>query len=221
MNTHFRLVLALLVLFALAFSACRADGGLSVDDPGDQEDAELEDPDPGEVEASLAEEGQAVVYYHYQMSIDEVDFNIETELPITFYQNSTGNWVADAMGGAEVVLKMMAGGTEAGSCQVICNLNLNMVGQGQIAPISDTQCQIPMSFQFVAQDDWILEGSCPDEAAAVIDCAALSLVMADPGIYTFTPGKSYYLLQKTGAVTQEAELKVQSMPAALRNECGW
>ena len=211
----------MLIIIALVLCACSTEGGLSGEDLEDLEDADLEDLDPLEVENSIAEDGQAVVYYHYQMIHEHINFNIETELPITFYQNSAGNWVADAMGATDVVLKMMVGGTEAGQCQAICNIPLHLVGDGKIAPTSDTQCKLPMSFQFVAQEDWIFEGDCPVEVAATIDCAALSVVMTDPGVYTFTPAKSYFLLQKTSEVTQEATLKVLNMPIGIGKSCGW
>ena len=221
MRSHAKQLFLILFIFAIGLSACSMADYLSAEDLENLEDAELEDVNPLEVENALAEEGQAVVYYHYQMTHEHINFNIETELPITFYQDSSGHWIADAMGGTDVVLKMMVGGTEAGQCQAICNIPINIIGEGKIAPTSDTQCQLPMSFQFVAQEDWIFEGDCPDVVAAQIDCAALSLVMADPGVYTFTPAKPHYPLQKTNEVTQEATLKVINMPIGIGKSCGW
>lgn len=219
MKSHAKQLFLILLIIALGLSACSTDGNLSVEDLEDLEDAELEDVDPLEVESSRAEEGEAVVYYHYQLTTEISSFNIEVELPVSFYQNSEGNWIADAMGETEVEFKMLASGTEAGQCQVVCHIPIRIIGDGKIAPTSDTQCSLPMSFQFVAQEDWIEDGTCPPEAP--IDCAALSLVMTDPGVYTFTPSKSYFLLQKTSEVTQEATLKVINMPLGIGTSCGW
>jgi hypothetical protein len=211
-------LIGVLLLSLMLFSACSANTSVS---QGDQEDADQELADPLEVEVAALEEGQAVVYYHYQISDPNLDFNIETEMPITFIENSSGSWVADAIGETDVTFEMMAAGGESGFCQVKCNVVLRFVGQGPVELVAENQCKIPMSFQFVPQDDWILESTCPEEAQAKIDCAGLSLVLADPGVYTFTKTESDAILQKSSTVTQEARIRNLIMPIGIGKLCSW
>jgi hypothetical protein len=212
-------VLILVLLFSfLILNACSATMDLS---QGDQEDLDQEDIDPLEVEVARLEEGDGVVYYHYQLTDPNLNFNIETEMPVTFIENAPGNWAAEAIGETEVTFEMMAAGGETGLCQVNCNVVLRFVGQGPVELTAENQCQIPMSFLFVAQEDWILETNCPEEAQAVIDCAALSLVMADPGVYTFSKSNLDPTLQKSSTVTQEARIRNLVMPIGIGELCEW
>jgi hypothetical protein len=218
MYTIRRVFISLLLFSLLFLSACGATMDLS---PGDQEDLDQEDPDPLEVEVAILEEGQGMVYYHYQLTDPNLDFNIETEMPVTFIENTTGSWVAEAIGETEVTFEMMAAGGESGLCQVKCNVVLRFVGQGPVELTEENQCQIPMSFLFVAQEDWILESDCPEEAQAVINCADMSLVMADPGVYTFTKSNPDPTLQKSSVVTQEAQIRNLIMPLGIGELCEW
>jgi hypothetical protein len=211
MRFRYGILILILIILAIVGSACSPDAPLP----------DGEDHDPLEVESAISEEGQAVVYYHYQMKHEHLNFNIETELPVTFMENNPGSWVADAMGETEVTFNMMAAGGESGQCQVTCNVILRMVGDGPVELVSENNCQIPMSFQFVAGEDWILESDCPLEAQEMIDCAAMSLVMADPGQYKFSKPEPYFLLQKNSAVTQEAEIRNVTMPSGIGDLCGW
>lgn len=152
MKSYSKLLFLILIIFTLMLSACGMEGGLSVENLEDVEDVNP-DVDPQEIEKALTEEGQAIVYYHYQVTHEIMNFNIELELPTKFNQNSDGTWEAGALGETEVVLKLI--GVGPGQCQVVCNIPINIIGTGKIAPISDTQCKLPMSFQFVAQEDWI------------------------------------------------------------------
>lgn len=213
MKFRFGFYIFILISSVILGSACSTAGSAS--------DGDSDDMDPLEVEVAILEEGQAVVYYHYQMKHEHLDFNIETELPVTFIEKSPGSWAADAMGETEVTFDMMAAGGESGQCQVRCNVVLRMVGDGPVNLVSENKCQIPMSFQFVAGEDWVLETDCPEEAQELIDCAALSLVMADPGVYTFSKPDPYFLLQKNSAVTQEAEIRNVTMPSGIGDICGW
>jgi hypothetical protein len=213
-----RVVIGVLLFSFIFLSACDATMNLT---QGDQEDLDQEDIDPLEVEVAIIEEGQGMVYYHYQMADPNLDFNIETEMPVTFIENTAGSWLAEAIGETEVTFEMMAAGGESGLCQVKCNVVLRFVGQGPVELIAENQCQIPMSFQFVAQEDWILETNCPEEAQAVINCADMSLVMADPGVYTFTKSNPDPTLQKSSTVTQEAQIRNLVMPIGIGELCEW
>ena len=66
-----------------------------------------------------------------------------------------------------------------------------------------------------------LETECREEIRAVIDCAGLSIVMADPSVYTFTKNKRDVILPSESGVTLRAEIKDVIMPRGTEGICNW
>ena len=157
------------------------------------------------------------------MKHPDVEFKIEPVLPLVIDPGSTpGSFEVTGIGETQVTMRMAAG---AGGyrCNIHCNVILRFEAVGEIQLDENTgNCIIPMSFRFTPQaDEWILETDCPEELRAVIDCAALSIVMADPSVYTFTKNKRDVILPSESGVTLRAEIKDVRMPGAVEGICDW
>lgn len=212
----------ILILTLITLSACGPDLGVLPPDPdGDDsgEDVEVSGPQ----ETDLAEEGTASVHYHYLMKHPDVEFKIEPVLPLVIDPGSTpGSFDVTGTGETRVQMRM-AGGAGGYRCNIHCDVILRFEAVGEIQLDENTgNCIIPMSFHFQPQaDEWILETDCPEEAKAVIDCAALSVVMADPSVYIFTKNKRDVTLPSEAGVTLRAEIKNVIMPPGVEGICNW
>ncbi len=215
-------LILILILALITLSACGPDQGVLAPDPdGDDSGEDLEPSGPQETD--LAEEGEATVYYHYLMKHPDVEFKIEPVIPLSIVSGNTpGSFEVTGIGGMSVHLRMAAGNTEM-RCNVQCDVILRFEAVGEIQLDENTgNCIIPMSFQFTPQaDEWILEHDCPVEMGAVLDCAALSVVMADPSVYTFTKNKRDVILPSESEVTLRAEIKNVIMPRGTEGICNW
>jgi len=215
-------LILILILALFTLSACGPDQGVLPPDPdGDDSGEDLEPSGPQETE--LAEEGQATVHYHYLMDHPDVEYKIEPVIPLTIDQGTTpGSFEVTGIGEIRVQMRMAAG---AGGyrCNFHCDVILRFVAEGEIQLDENTgNCIIPMSFRFTPQaDEWILEHDCPEEAEAVVDCATLSQVMADPSVYTFTNNKRDVILPSESGVTLRAEIKDVIMPRGTEGICNW
>jgi hypothetical protein len=211
----------ILILALITLSACGPDLGVLPPDPdGDDsgEDVEVSGPQV----TDIVEDGTASVHYHYLMNDPDLEFKIEPVLPLDIDQGDTpGRFDVTGIGETRVQMRMAADGGGY-RCNVHCDVILRFTAVGEIQLDDSGACIIPMSFQFQPQaDEWILETDCPEELAAVIDCAAFSMVMADPSVYTFTNSKRDVILPSESGVTLRAEIKNVIMPRDTEGICNW
>ena len=218
MRSRSKIFILFIIVLVIALSACGPEDMQEIEDQLDPEGDGLS----GEAAAApRVNDQQTNVYYHHETKHDHIKFNIELYMYVDFNEKTPGKWIAAAIGFQEVRLEMQPSVGESGPCKIVCNIPLNINGEGPVTPISDDECKIPMSFQFNPHEDWILESDCPDETLAVTDCAALSLLMFDPGVYTFTKAKPYDWKVKTVTLTREAMIKNVDMPDDLGELCDW
>lgn len=208
-NTH----ILILILTLITLSACGPDVNTSPagDDLG------------GPAATERPEEGTATVHYHYLMKHPDLEFKIEPVIPLSIYQGTTpGSFEVTGIGQTRVQMRMAAG-AGGNRCNVHCDVILRFEAVGEIQLDENTgNCIIPMSFRFTPQaDEWILESDCPVELQSVIDCATMSLVMADPSVYTFTKNKRDVILPSESGVTLRAEIKNVIMPRGTEGICNW
>ena len=194
----------LLILLAVFLSACGPDANASP------------------AATSRAEEGTAMVKYLYKFKTDEMNFKIEPDVSLIISDDDTpGSFKVEGIAHPMVQLEMLAAGG-AGTCLVQCQMRLSFVAEGTIELDENGSCKIPMSFHFQPQEDeLILTGGCPDLVMDTMDCAALSAVMMDPSVYTFTKGKLIDIKPSDPAITMRAELRDVVFPAGMSGICDW
>jgi len=217
-------LILILILALITLSACGPDLGVLPPDPdGDDSGDDGGDDWEGPAATERAEGGTATVHYHYLMKHPDVEYKIEPVISVMMYEGTTpGSFDVTGIGQTEVNMRM-AGGAGGYRCNVHCNVILRFEAVGEIQLDENTgNCIIPMSFRFTPQaDEWILETDCPEEARAVINCATLSQVMADPSVYTFTKNNRDVTLPSESEVTLRAEIKDVIMPRGLEGICKW
>ena len=211
MPTRTKSLIVFFILIAVLLSACGPDANTSP--AGD---------DLGPAATAWAEEGTAMVSYLYEFKNDLMNFKIEPEIPLIISDSDTpGSFKVEGIAVPMVQLEMLAAGG-AGTCLIQCQMRLNFVAEGKIELDEKGSCQIPMSFFFQPQqDEIILTGGCPDLVMDTMDCTALSAVMMDPSIYTFTKGKLYDKKPSDPAITLRAEIRDVVFPAGMRGICDW
>lgn len=222
MLTRSKSLIFLLIMAVLFLSACGPDVGISVPDPDGDDSGDYEEMSE-EQAAEGAEEGSANVYYHYLMTHPDLEFKIEPIIPVFINEGKTpGSFDVEGIGATRVTMRM-AGGSGSYRCNIHCDVTLNFEVDTEIQLDENTgECTIPMMFIFQAQaDEWILETDCPDPAGAAIDCAALSIVMADPYVYTFTKYSRDVKLPSESGVTLQAEIRDVVMPRGVKGICNW
>ena len=221
MTVNRRFLFLGLILTILLLTACCSDSGGLVPDPDGDDSGEEGNVEPPKGYDPAAE-GEAMVHYHYLMKHPDIEFNLEPVIPISFSEDSPGVWSAGGINEYTVDFRMDAG---AGGmrCNVFCQviLRFSIDGEVQLDPNTGA-CTLPMKFVFQPQaDEWIMETTCPPEAEAFFNCADLSLLLADPSVYTFTKSKRDVKLPSDPGVTRRAELKNARMPAGLQGVCDW
>ena len=221
MLNHSKALILILILALITLSACGPDQGVIPPDPdGDDSGEDVEVTGPQKTEA--AEEGSASVHYHYLMKHPDVEFKIEPVIPVGIYEGTApGSFEVSGTGETRVQMRMAAG--PGPRCNVHCDVILRFEAVGKIQLDENTgNCIIPMSFRFTPQaDEWILETDCPDPMGEITDCAALSILMADPSVYTFTKNKRDVTLPSESEVTLRAEIKDVIMPRGTEGICNW
>jgi len=209
-NAHILIV----ILALITLSACGSSGNTSPE--GDGLD--------GPAVTALAEEGSAEIHYHYKIDNPLVNFKIEPVIQLVIAPgDSPGSFVAQGIGQTWATLEMMAGGGPSGSCQFQCEMLLRYEVNTKVE-LDDfnNDCMIPVTFAFQAtNDESILTGDCPQEFMEVVDCAALSAVMVDPSLYTFTKEIRELDLEADAGVTLSAEIKNVIMPRGVKGICNW
>ena len=215
-STFFILILSILVI---TLSACSPQDMQDIEDILDPDNVE---PSKAQQE-QLAREGYADVYYHYHSKVPELNFKIDMPFGVNFAETDEGASF-EAVGIFQDLVSFTiqaSGGAGVGLCDVNCTVNLKYVATGSIEMDEKGNCEIPMQFTFVPQGDYLMDTTCPPETHDVVDCNALSLLLADPGIYTFTGKKPDVTLQKTDKVTQQAEIKNLVLPKDMVGTCKW
>ncbi|MCJ7734774.1 MAG: hypothetical protein MUP11_09515 [Anaerolineales bacterium] len=219
MSNRLKSLVLTLILILVTLTACGPNANASPvgDDLGEYGEVTKQQA------AELAEEGSATVYYNYWMNNPNLDFKIQPVFYVNIVEAATGTFEVSGITEKHVTMRMTAAGGPTGSCQVQCDVNLRFSADGEIQLDQKTgECIIPVSFQFQPQqDEWILETDCPEESQALIDCAVLSLVMADPSIYTFTKSKRDPSLSSDPSVVLKAEIQDVKMPAGVKGICNW
>ena len=163
-----------------------------------------------------------MVKYLYEFKNDLVNFKIDPEISLIITdEDAPGNFKVEGIAHPMVQLEMLAAGG-AGTCLIQCQMRLNFVAEGKIELDENGSCQIPMNFHFQPDpDELILTGGCPDLVLDTMDCTALSAVMMDPYIYTFTKGKLYDKKPSDPALTLRAEIRDVVFPAGMSGICDW
>lgn len=218
----------ILILSAIALSACGPDLISPQPDDDTGEDSEVSTGEDSEVSepqaAALAAEGSATLYYHYSVVNPDVDFNIEPVIPVTIAEGSElGSFDVNGIGQSLVTLQMRAGGGPQGFCHIQCQLTLNFAADG-VVELDEVNgdCKLPLSFSFGAtNNESILTGDCPDAFMETVNCYMLSAVMVDPSVYTFTKEFRELDLPADPGVTLRAEIKDVVMPADAQGICNW
>ena len=218
MKSRSRYLVFILLILVLILSACSPADVQEIEDILDPENAE-----PSEAQREqMAGEGSADVYYHYHITHPDINFKIDMPFRINFAEtDQPGSFDAQGIYQDLVTFTMAAGGGEIGRCMANCTVNLKFVAEGKIELGEEGECQISMNFSFVPQGDFLLDGDCPAQLMNVLDCNALSIVLADPGTYTFIPGDTELYLPSGAGVTREAEIKNLVLPAAAKGTCKW
>ena len=217
MLTRSKSLIIILITLLVFLSACSPDANVSP--AGDDLDAELSESDA----ASRAEEGSATVYYHYLVNHEHVKIKTEPVLGIDITAGDTpGSFDVTGIGQTWATLEMAAG-VNAVQCWIKCEILLRYTVNTKLELDEvNGDCKIPMSFTFVATDDEsILTGDCPEQLMAVTSCAALSAVMIDPSIYTFTKEIRDLHLPSDPTVTMKAEIREVKMPRGTEGICNW
>ena len=210
-------LIIILISLMVFLSACGPNANASP--AGDDLDDELSESDT----ASLAEEGEATIYYHYLVNHPHVKIKTEPVLALTIAPGNTpGSFDVTGMGQTRATLEMAAGANGV-QCWIQCEMTLRYTVDSKIELDEvNGDCKIPVSFNFVADnDESILTGDCPDQLMAAMDCAALSIVMADPSIYTFTKEIRDLHLPSDPTVTMQAEIRDVKMPRGTEGICNW
>jgi hypothetical protein len=219
MSTRLKTLAVILIPFLILLAACSPNANASPagDDLG--EDIEV----TGPMATQAAEDGSATVYYNYWMNNPILEFKIQPVFPVHIVEGEPGTFRVSGITEKAVSFRMAAAGGPTGSCQIRCNVNLRFAAEGEIQLDPKTgECTIPMSFQFQPQqDEWILETDCPEESKAVIDCAALTLTMVDPTIYTFSKNERGPNYSQDASVTLKAEIRDIVWPRNVGNLCAW
>ncbi len=218
------LFLSLIVILLVGLSACVPDlGGSSPDPEGDQGDvADQDQPPPDPASASL--EGNAALYYQYSVETDILVFDLKPVIGLTMVKNADGlTYDVDGIGEIPVHFYMEASGGESGRCSVICDVEVKFLATGGIYRDDNNRCEMRVDITLVPdQDNWEIGGDCPPEGLAVMDCAALTLLMADPGPYVFAGnGFETLSLPSGNGATRKAELKQLQLPNGLESYCKW
>ncbi len=217
MLTRSKSLILILITLMVFLSACGPDANASP--AGDDVDGELSESDA----ASLAEEGSAVIYYHYLAKHPHVKIISEPVLAVTIAESNTpGSFNVQGIGQTYATLEMAAGANGV-QCWIQCEMLLRYSFESKVELDEvNSDCKIPISFKFVATDDEsILTGDCPEQLTAVTSCAALSAVIVDPSVYTFTKEIRDLDLPAGDGVTLRAEIRDVNMPRGLVGICNW
>ena len=222
MSTHRRVFVLGLIIFLLTLSACGPDAAvLPVGPDGDDSGVDADPTGPQLTE--MAEGGDASIHYHYTMKHADVEYKIEPIIPVEVFDGpNTGSHLVKGHTQLNVSFRRAAG-AGLSRCDVHCNVILKFSADGEITLDENTgKCIIPMQFTFVpVPDEWIMETDCPPETETVVNCAMLSVVMADPSVYTFRANDRDDTLKQDSEVTLRAVLKNFNMPSELEGICDW
>ena len=218
MESRSRFFVFLLLILIVILSACSPADVQEIEDILDPENAELSE----EQREQMAGEGYADVYYHYHIQIPDLKFKIDMPFGVNFAETDQGaSFDAQGIYQDLVSFTMAASGGESGRCMINCTVNLKFVASGSIEMDDKGNCEIPMNFSFVPQGDYIMDTTCPPVMHDVFDCNAFTLVLMDPGTYTFIPGDTELYMPSGAGVTREAEIKNLVLPAAAKGTCSW
>lgn len=207
-------LIIILITLVVFLSACSPDANASPAGDG------LSESDI----ASLAKEGSATIYYHYLAKHPHLKFEIEPVIGVVFSPGNTpGSFDVTGIGQAYATLEIPAGVNNEAQCWVQCEMTLRYTVDSKIELDEvNGDCKIPVSFNFVADnDESILTGDCPEQLMESMDCAALSLLMVDPSIYTFTKEIRDLHLPSDPVVTMKAEIRDVKMPRGTEGICDW
>jgi len=218
MKSRSRILFFILLILVLLLSACGPDTSIDID---------IEDILDPEVENisernQFAGEGYADVYYHYHIQIPDLKFKIDMPFAINFAETDQGAYF-DAQGINEdwVTFTMAAAGGPTGRCEFTCQVYLRWVASGSIELGEDGGCEIPLQFTFVPQGDYILDGTCPQEALDKIDCNMMTPMLSDPTLYTFLGSDTELYVPSEAGVKREAEIKNLTFPEDMKGTCTW
>jgi Cu/Ag efflux protein CusF len=217
MFTRSKVSILIITLILISLTACGPNANASP--AGDDLDQELSESDA----ASLAEEGGATIYYHYKANHPFLKIVSEPVIGLVISPGGTpGSFDVTGIGETRATLEMAAGVNNV-ECWIQCEMTLRYTVDSKIELDEvNGDCKIPVTFNFVADnDESILTGDCPDQAMELTDCAALSLVMVDPSLYTFTKEIRDLDLPSAGGVTLRAEIRNVKMPRGTQGICNW
>jgi len=214
------------LILVLGLSACfpGIEGELMA--PEGEEEMELEGEEvdlnpPSQQE--INKEGDGLVNYHYSIQSDMLSFEINPVIGLTFNVAADGaTYTISGIGQDRVEFMMLAAGGPEGQCRTWCTVELNFVADGTVETDQDLHsCKMPIRFTFLPNtENWEMTTECPAEAEALLDCAALSMVMMDPSIYTFTRDDRSPSIPSDGA-TLSATMSNLTLPAGLQGLCDW
>ena len=216
MKTRSRDFFFILLILILILSACSPADVQEIEDILDPENAE-----PSEAQREqLAGEGYADVYYHYHVQVPDLKFKIDMPFAVNFVETDQGASF-DAQGINQDLVTFMIAALDGGRCEIYCTVNLKFVATGSIELGPNGECEIPMQFTFVPQGDYLMDTTCPHETENVVDCNVLSLLLADPGTYTFLGSDTELYVPSGTGVKREAEIKNLVFPKDMKGTCTW
>jgi hypothetical protein len=213
----------------LCLSACFTgiEGGVLEPESGEEielegEEIELNEPDPRSPQEA-AQEGNAQIDYYYSIKSDILSFELKPVIGLTINPEADGvTYTITGVGLYRVEFMMLAGGGPEGQCRTWCTVDLQYVADGTVEPDPDLHsCKMPIRFTFTPNtENWEMTTECPPEAEPLLDCAALSMVMMDPSIYTFTRDDRSPTIPSEGA-TLYATMTNLTLPSGLQGMCDW
>jgi len=209
-------------------SACFPGIQGNVLEPEGQEEIELEgeeveiDPDPPNPQV-LSQEGDAQVDYYYSIQMDELSFVVNPVIGLSIIEEEDGSgFTISGIGQDRVKFMMLAAGGPENQCRTWCTVDLNFVADGTVESDPDLKsCKMLIRFTFVPnQETWEMDTECDPASFPVWDCAGLSMIMADPSVYTFTRDDRNPTIPSDGA-TLYAKMSNLTLPAGLVGICDW
>lgn len=221
MKSQAKPLVLILLVFTLLLAACGANGEMSLED---LEEGDLEFPEEV-VDITYGGDGDGLIYYHYHLNNDVMKFKLDPVIGISFSQeDNSGTIDVNGIGQTMVNLWMLALGTEEGTCEIECQMEMRFAATGTLNIGSGGACELQMGFVVAGiEDESIITGTdaCPIEYVNSFSCAAMAAVMVDPSKYVFSSSNPNPKIPTDPTLTLKAELRNLTLPEAAEGLCSW